>query len=479
MLDVDQYLHAAIVNIERYIPGIYNKLDNARDKLITTPMRTWEDYVYFPQVYSDPVVIKTDLYDRLRIAYSDTKDDIFNAFAKTFKSFIFFMYNWRLNKKVYKFNRNFSKILSERTNVDQILDLHIIDILKNLPYNSIAVSAHINDEICGFISTMDFVQMDDFAGYALKFNGLRYDQLEDPERDMLFNIGKTYCILIAGNTTIRKVIEDGRIVGGNEAASMIYILLYILSLDISHDKHTVKVFDLGKGLSPRIKDRYKDIDVVNVNNTVSDVVLKSIEDDRVHAHFEYSVIDGNHVFDWVVDSNNEDDIAELRSKIEELELELCSTKIDLDNANIEINRYKSMYEELAQSIESERKQLYDLRKSIFDYQENGTSNIANLNITFPYRPSKRIVVFGGHDTWAKEIKPRLPGVRFIERHMTPNQDTIKCADEVWIQNNALSHSAFYTIMNYVRKANVPVKYFSYASAVKCAEQLVKDDMGIS
>ena len=31
-------------------------------------------------------------------------------------------------------------------------------------------------------------------------------------------------------------------------------------------------------------------------------------------------------------------------------------------------------------------------------------------------------------------------------------------------------------MNNARKANIPVKYFSYASAVKCAEQVVMEDM---
>lgn len=475
-MDVDQYLHSAIIGIEKYMPGIYNALDNYRDFVVSLPIKTFEDDVYLPKMYSDVVVERTDLYKKLCSGYSDLKDECIMTFAETIKHFTFFLYNWRLNKKVYKFNNNFSKILSERTSVDQILDLRVYDILTHLPFNSVAVSAHINDNTCGFITTLDFISNKDFTGYSIRFNAIHYDQMEDPDRDLLFRIGTSYQIFIADNVTIGKAIEDSKITGGNEAVSMLYILLYILSLDASYDSKKVKVYDLGKRLSPRIKDRYKDIDVININNTVSDEVLKSIEDNKVSAHFEYSVIDSDHVFDWVIDKNSEDDIARLKSVIEGLKQELNNTKIDLDNAKVEADQYRSMYEELSKSIESEREQLYDLRKSMFDYKENGTSNIASLNITFPYKPSKRIVVFGGHDTWVKEIKPRLPGVKFIDRGANPTQDMIKYADKIWIQNNALPHSAFYSIMNNARKANIPVKYFSYASAVKCAEQVVMEDM---
>lgn len=42
-------------------------------------------------------------------------------------------------------------------------------------------------------------------------------------------------------------------------------------------------------------------------------------------------------------------------------------------------------------------------------------------------------MIGGHDSWAKEIKPRLPDVRFVDRNMLPNAEMIRCADIVWIQ----------------------------------------------
>lgn len=42
---------------------------------------------------------------------------------------------------------------------------------------------------------------------------------------------------------------------------------------------------------------------------------------------------------------------------------------------------------------------------------------------------------------------------------------------------AISHSAYYKIMDTVRTHNIPVHYFSYASAEKCAEQLELFDVG--
>ena len=60
--------------------------------------------------------------------------------------------------------------------------------------------------------------------------------------------------------------------------------------------------------------------------------------------------------------------------------------------------------------------------------------------------------------------------------MLPNADLIRRADVIWIQTNALSHAYFYKIIDEARKHHVPVRYFSYASAGKCAEQLVRADM---
>ena len=56
---------------------------------------------------------------------------------------------------------------------------------------------------------------------------------------------------------------------------------------------------------------------------------------------------------------------------------------------------------------------------------------------------------------------------------------IRRADVVWIQTNAISHGYYYKIIDEVRKYDVRVRYFSYASAQKCAEQIVADEKAMN
>ncbi len=67
-------------------------------------------------------------------------------------------------------------------------------------------------------------------------------------------------------------------------------------------------------------------------------------------------------------------------------------------------------------------------------------------------------------------------IRFIDKDQTiPDRAVIRNADTIWIQHNALSHSQYYTVIDEVRKWNKPVKYFLYASAKKCVEQIAMDE----
>lgn len=146
---------------------------------------------------------------------------------------------------------------------------------------------------------------------------------------------------------------------------------------------------------------------------------------------------------------------------------------------------KSLWEEtnrLAQQEEEERQELAALRELIYlqsnEHQfEEGQA--APVDLVLPYHNRCRIAVFGGHETWLKTIRPLLPDVVFIPRGQTPNEMLIRRQDKIWIQGNALSHSDFYKIINTTRANHIPVRYFGFASAQKCARQLAEDDLGES
>ena len=126
----------------------------------------------------------------------------------------------------------------------------------------------------------------------------------------------------------------------------------------------------------------------------------------------------------------------------------------------------------------EHAELVDLRNIIFKQEtgENISEPDSKLAIEYPYTTKKNICVFGGHDSWRKVIKPMFTNVRFIHKDTIPNVDLIKNSDMIWIQPNSLAHAYYYSIIDIVRTHNIPVRYFSYASAAKCAEQLVLGDL---
>ena len=95
---------------------------------------------------------------------------------------------------------------------------------------------------------------------------------------------------------------------------------------------------------------------------------------------------------------------------------------------------------------------------------------------YPYHTKKRTVVFGGHRTFLRELRKRLPGVKYVNiANYSFNMDIIRNAEVVWVQTNCISHTQYARILKAVRTHNIQLRYFSYASARKCAEQIVKED----
>ena len=144
------------------------------------------------------------------------------------------------------------------------------------------------------------------------------------------------------------------------------------------------------------------------------------------------------------------------------------------------------YEEIAKMDYDEYIYHSKIRPEIFDAKNykkleraDFEQRIENADkIQLPYTTKQRVVIFGGHATWLKAIKPMLPNVKFIDPYTKPDANLIRHADVVWMQTNAMPHSFYGKIMEIVRQRKIPVKYFAYASADKCAKQLAEDDMKI-
>lgn len=169
-------------------------------------------------------------------------------------------------------------------------------------------------------------------------------------------------------------------------------------------------------------------------------------------------------------------IESLQKQIGILKDELKKQKQQTHECSREARDMRLRYDALAQTSANDVQELHDLRELIFRQQE-GSYDSAQLSdvISFPYRTERRIVVFGGHESWVKEIKHKLPTIRFVDRTAIPNANMIRNADAVWIQANAMCHSHFHKIVDEAKKSGIPIRYFSFASPIKCAEQLAQED----
>ncbi len=168
----------------------------------------------------------------------------------------------------------------------------------------------------------------------------------------------------------------------------------------------------------------------------------------------------------------------LIAEVERLREENKNLKSELHAAEQRNKKIQSEYRAMCDKTRGEHKEMVDLRTLVFNQQNGDFENEteSKINIRYPYTARRTISVFGGHDSWSKVIKPMFTNVRFINRDVTPHQDIIKNSDIVWIQTNAMSHKYFYKVIDVVRENHIPVRYFSYASASKCAEQIVLDDL---
>ena len=131
-----------------------------------------------------------------------------------------------------------------------------------------------------------------------------------------------------------------------------------------------------------------------------------------------------------------------------------------------------------ESAALEHRELADLREVIFN-AENGEAEEAEAPFDeklFPYEVQKETIVFGGHETWLKAIRPMLTGnIRFLDKDLNFDINVIRNAELVWVQTNAISHSQYYRITDAARQCRKPVRYFSQASAAKGALQIMNAD----
>ena len=174
-------------------------------------------------------------------------------------------------------------------------------------------------------------------------------------------------------------------------------------------------------------------------------------------------------------SQMENQLQRANAEISGLKKELHNTKKEADSSRIKLDMAMSEAAEQTQELADLRELIFRQANEHLEDQEQSEPT----QIIFPYQVKRHYTVFGGHETWLKAIKPMLPNVIFIPKGQQPQASLIRNQDAIWIQANAISHADFYKIINVIRANHIPVYYFGFASAQKCATQLAEEDTKIS
>lgn len=178
----------------------------------------------------------------------------------------------------------------------------------------------------------------------------------------------------------------------------------------------------------------------------------------------------------VSDTEPAEDVDELKEQLKALREQLKKATDEAHEQDRRARKAEQMLQQEKAQIKADRQELAALREIVFT-QENVDASDDSVSVALPHEVTKRLVVYGGHETWRKAMNEYLSGdIRYMDKDQAIiDRTVIRNADVVWIQSNAISHRQYYAIIDEVRKIGVPVRYFLYASARKCAEQVVLDE----
>jgi hypothetical protein len=167
------------------------------------------------------------------------------------------------------------------------------------------------------------------------------------------------------------------------------------------------------------------------------------------------------------------DPQELLKRIQELEAERKALRQEAHDAASEAKQLREQLSALEGTADRDRQELADLRELVFSMTTEETEALSDCTMDFPQHTMRNILVFGGHPSWFREIRQKLPDVRFYRHEAKPDRQMIRNADEIWFQTNALSHKLYDAVTDCAAGYPIPIHYFRFASATKCAEQLIQ------
>lgn len=165
-------------------------------------------------------------------------------------------------------------------------------------------------------------------------------------------------------------------------------------------------------------------------------------------------------------------VPDWEAQIRELQRRNRSLRAALHEEDLHKRNALRQYRQLREENSRLRREMADLRELVFRQEtEESSVQTEEKSIVFPVTTAGKIVSFGGHPNWIRDMKKLLPNVAFYSADVIPNKDVLRNADHVWVQTQYISHAAFYRIVSALG-SDTQLRFFVGKSARSCAEQLV-------
>lgn len=181
-------------------------------------------------------------------------------------------------------------------------------------------------------------------------------------------------------------------------------------------------------------------------------------------------------------------IAELQKTLNIKDRQIKHLQTQIDAGKAKNNKEAQYFKDKASKLENKindiksimKRQVEERAKELVnDYliemiDEQLKEEESKTDITFPIILNKKITVFGGHETWVKQIQQYLPDVTFYPRDKNPDEQLIRNSDHIWIQENAICHSFYHKIADILKGSGrtKDLSFFNSSSAETCAKKIV-------
>lgn len=203
--------------------------------------------------------------------------------------------------------------------------------------------------------------------------------------------------------------------------------------------------------------------------------MRRIRNDECYAYFEY------------LDTEQSEDIKNI-SKIEKISNEEKEGQANLVvSSNTENSEFEKKIKQLEKENKAYRHEIRMLKKQLDEIVSKNEEDVIEAveevttpetlddteSYSFPYSTDVRAVLFGGFESFKRDVNALLPDLKIISNGKMVDTSLLNNADILFIQNNCCKHNKYNAIRDTAKAFGIKIIHFNNASPKVCANIMVK------